>query len=119
LYDFQTGHIVDARLAVASVLKAVTLLGVSRVTISKVMSAYMDHGKTTSVKRTSGWRSTLTERDRRTLRRIFSKNLTTTAAQVTGQQNSIFILKILFPHKLSDMSFTNPTSMAGLQLLNH
>jgi hypothetical protein len=37
---------------------------------------------------------------------------------VTGQQNWIFILKSLFPHKLSDVSFTNPTSTVGLQLLN-
>jgi hypothetical protein len=28
-----------------------TLLGVLRVTVSKVMSAYVNHGKTTSVKR--------------------------------------------------------------------
>jgi hypothetical protein len=34
------------------------------------------------------------------------------------QQNWIFILKTMFPQKLSDMSFTNPTSMVGLQLLN-
>jgi hypothetical protein len=34
------------------------------------------------------------------------------------QQNWIFILKTLFPQKLSDLSFTNPTSMVGLQLLN-
>jgi hypothetical protein len=34
--------------------KTATLLGVSRVTISKVMSAYTIHGKTTSMKRNSG-----------------------------------------------------------------
>jgi hypothetical protein len=37
------------------------------------MSAYTNHGKTTSVKRNSGRNSTLTETDRRTLRRIISK----------------------------------------------
>jgi hypothetical protein len=37
---------------------------------------------------------------------------------VTGQQNLIFNLKSQFPHKLSDVSFTNPTSTVGLQLLN-
>jgi hypothetical protein len=37
------------------VTKTVTLLCVSRVTISKVMlAAYMNHGKTASVKRNSG-----------------------------------------------------------------
>jgi hypothetical protein len=34
------------------------------------------------------------------------------------QQNWIFILKTLFPQKLSDISFTNLTSMVGLHLLN-
>jgi transposase len=69
------------------VTKTATLLGVSRATVSKVMSAYKNHGKTTSAKRNSGKKSTVTEGDRRTLRRIVSKNHTTTAAQMTGQQN--------------------------------
>jgi hypothetical protein len=34
------------------------------------------------------------------------------------QQNSVFILKTLFPQKLSDVSFTNSTSTVGLKLLN-
>jgi hypothetical protein len=34
------------------------------------------------------------------------------------QQNWIFILKTLFPQKLSDVSLTNPTSTVGLQLLD-
>jgi hypothetical protein len=50
--------------------------------------------------------------------RIVSRNHTITAAQMTGQQNWIFILKILFPQKFCDMSFTNPTSTVRLQLLN-
>jgi hypothetical protein len=52
------------------------------------------------------------------LRRIVSKNHRTTAAQVTGQQNWLFILKAQFPKKQSDVNFTNPTSTVGLQLLN-
>jgi hypothetical protein len=73
------------------------------------MSTYTNHGKTTSAKRNSGRKSTLTERGRRTLQSIFfSKNYRTTAAQVTGQQNWIFILKILFTSNLSHVSFTNP-----------
>jgi hypothetical protein len=59
---------------------------------------------------------TLTERDRRILRKTVSKNHRTTAAQVTIEMN--FHLEDLFPQKLSDVSFTDPTSTAGLQLLN-
>jgi transposase len=40
LSDFERGHIVDARLAGASVTKPAIILGVSRATVSKVMSAY-------------------------------------------------------------------------------
>jgi transposase len=87
LSDCVIAQIVGAHLAGASVIKTATLLGASRATVSKVMSAYTNRGKTTSAKRNSGRNSTLTERDRRTLRRIVSKNHTTTAAQVTGQQN--------------------------------
>jgi transposase len=68
------------------VTKTATLLGASRATVSKVMSAYTNHGKTTA-KRKSGRKSTLTETDRRTLRRIITKSHTTTVAQVTQQQN--------------------------------
>jgi hypothetical protein len=50
------------------------------------MSAYMNHGKTLSVKRNSGQKSTLTEGDR-VLRRIVLKNHRTTAAQVTAELN--------------------------------
>jgi hypothetical protein len=61
------------------------------VTVSKVMPAYVNYGKTTLEKRNSMWKSTLAERDRHTLRRIVKK--------ITEllQQNWIFILKTLFP----------------------
>jgi transposase len=61
LFDFERGQIFDAHLAGVSVTKTATLLSVSRATISKVMSAYTNHGKTTSAKRYSGRKSTLTE----------------------------------------------------------
>jgi hypothetical protein len=51
LSNFERGKIVGVGLAV---IKTATLLGVSRVRVSKVMSAYMNHGNTTSVKRHSG-----------------------------------------------------------------
>jgi predicted transcriptional regulator len=41
-------------LAGASVTKNATLLNVSGATVSKVVSAYTNHGKTTSAKRNSG-----------------------------------------------------------------
>jgi hypothetical protein len=47
LSDFERGQIVGARLAGASVIKTATLLAVSRATVSKIMLAYTNHGKTT------------------------------------------------------------------------
>jgi predicted transcriptional regulator len=85
LSDFESGQIVGTRLPGASVTECATLLGASRATVSKVMSAYTNHGKTTSAKRNSGRKSA--ERDRRTLRRIISKNHRATAAQVIAEVN--------------------------------
>jgi transposase len=86
LSDFERRQIVGARLAGASVIQTVTLLGTSSGTVCKIVSAYTNHGKTISEKRNSGRKSALTERERRTLRRIVSKNYRTTAAHVRGQQ---------------------------------
>ena len=60
LSDFQRRQIVGACLGGASVAKTVTLLGVSRAAVSKVMMAYTTHGKTTSAKR-NGWSKTETK----------------------------------------------------------
>jgi predicted transcriptional regulator len=70
--DFKRGQIVGVRSAGAYVTKTATLLGVSRATVCKIMSSYMTHAKTTSAKRDSGRKSTLTERDGHTLGRIVS-----------------------------------------------
>jgi transposase len=87
LSDFERGQMIGARLAGASVTKNATLLGVSRATVYKVMSAFINHGKTTSAKRDSGRKSELTQKKCRALRRIVSKSHRTTVVQVTGQQN--------------------------------
>jgi transposase len=80
LSDFERGQSVDARLAGASVTKTATLLRVSGATVSKVMSACTNHGKT-SANTNSGRKSTLTERDRCSISTV---SKTTTAGQVTG-----------------------------------
>jgi transposase len=81
------GQIAGVHLAGASAIKTATLLGVSRATVSKIMLAYMNLGKTTSAKRNSGQKSsTLTERDSHTLR-IVLKNHRTIVAQVMAELN--------------------------------
>jgi transposase len=85
--DFEREQILCACLAGASVTKTDTLLDVSRATVSKVMSSYRNHGKSMSVTRNSDRKSTLTERDRCTLRRIVLKNHRTTATQMTAELN--------------------------------
>ena len=49
------------------------------------MTAYTNHGKTSSAKRNNGRKPKLSERDRRTLKRILSKNHRSTAAKVTAE----------------------------------
>jgi transposase len=117
LSNFERRQIVCARLAGASVTKTATLLGVSKATVSKVMSAYTNYGTTTSAKRNSERKSTLTERDRHTLRWIISRNHRTTAAQEIAEVK--IYLEYPVSTKVSDVSFTNPAqTTAGLQLLN-
>jgi hypothetical protein len=84
------------------------------------MSTYINHGKTTSAKRNSGWKSTLTERDRHALRKIVSKNHTTAAAQVNCSRTEYSSWRPGFHKNLSDVSFSNPMSTVAvwLQLLN-
>jgi ABC-type protease/lipase transport system fused ATPase/permease subunit len=67
LSSFEREQMVGAHLAGASVTKTAALLGASRARVSEVMSAYTNHGK-----RNSGRKSSLTESVRRTLRRIVS-----------------------------------------------
>jgi hypothetical protein len=74
LSNFERGQIIGAHLAGASVTKTATLLRASRVSVSKVMSAYMNHGKTTSAKGNNGQKSASTERDHCTLRIVLKSH---------------------------------------------
>jgi hypothetical protein len=55
-----------------------------------MLAAYTSHGKTTSVKRNNGRKSTLAERDCHKLRRIVLKNCTTSAVYVIAKLNIRF-----------------------------
>jgi hypothetical protein len=72
------------RLARAYVTKTATVLGVSIAAVSIVMTAYTNHRKT-SATRTCGRKPKLSVRDRRTLKRIVSKNDRTSVAKVTAE----------------------------------
>jgi len=88
LSDFQRGQIVGARLPAASVTKPATSLALSRAAVPKVVTAYTDHCKTSSAERNGGWKPELSERDRRTFKRIVSVNYRTAAAMVTAELNT-------------------------------
>jgi predicted transcriptional regulator len=73
-------------LAGASVKKTATLLGVSRATVSKVMSAYTNHGKTTSTEKNSGKINTDRNRSSHMEKDCF-ENHRTIALQVIAELN--------------------------------
>jgi hypothetical protein len=85
LSNFEREQIIGVCLTGSSLTKTAILLCVLQATDSKVMSAYINHWKTTSAKKNS--REKLTERDRHTLGRTVLKNHTITAAQVTEELN--------------------------------
>jgi predicted transcriptional regulator len=78
LSDSKRGQIVGAHLAQTSVTKTATLLGVSKATVSKVMSGCKEN-----ISKEEQWAKINTDRKRR----IVLGSHTTAAAQVTGQQN--------------------------------
>jgi hypothetical protein len=102
------GQSVVACLAGASVTKTATSLGVYRAAISKVMTAYTNHRKTSSAKRNSGRKSKLIERDRRTSKRSVFKIHRTTAAKLAGElsihlEHLVSIQTVLRKHHKSNI----------------
>ena len=84
---FQRGQTVGVHFAVASVITMATVLGVPRAPVSRVLTTYKHHGKTSSAKRNSGQNPKLSDRDHQSFKRIMSKNHRTTAAKVTEELN--------------------------------
>ena len=87
LTDFQRGQIVGARMAGASVTETARMLSVARGTVSKVMNAFKREGKTSSEKHKSGRKMKMSERARRTLKRIVREDRKTTAPKITAELN--------------------------------
>ena len=83
----ERGQIVGACLTGGSVTKTGTVLGVSRATVSKVMSACTNHGKT-NINEEEQWAKIKTDRKGSSyVTRIVSKNHRNSAAQVTAELN--------------------------------
>jgi len=89
LADFQTGQIVGARLAGASVNKPGISLGVSRASVSKGYDGILYHWKTSPAKMNSGRETKLSERDRYILKRVVSKNHRTAASTQYSSEDPV------------------------------
>ena len=74
LTEFEKWQIVEARMTGPSVTKTTELLGFSRATMSRTMTEFKKHRKTSSNRSNSGLTSKLSDRDRRALRRIVRRN---------------------------------------------
>jgi hypothetical protein len=113
--DFQRGQIVMFSCSIHN--QTATSLAVSRAAVPKVMTAYTNHGRTSSAERNSGHKPEVRERDCGTLNRIVSIYHRSTAAKATAELNN-HLEDPVSTKKSSNMSFINPTSTGQLQLLN-
>jgi len=114
LSDFQRGKIIGAHLAGAFVIISANLLGVSREAVSKAMTSYTNHEKTSLAERNGGRKPKLSGKDCRLLLRIVSKNHRNIAAKVRTELN----INLEDPvKKMFDESFKNLISPVELQLL--
>ncbi|GFV03027.1 transposable element Tcb1 transposase [Trichonephila clavipes] len=85
LFEVKRGMVIGARLAEASLSRTAKFVGVSRTTVSRVMTAYTNMGKVSSVKHNSGRKLKLKDRHRRVLKRIVARNRKTTLPQITSE----------------------------------
>ncbi|PNF36280.1 hypothetical protein B7P43_G06503 [Cryptotermes secundus] len=63
LTELERKQIVGARMMAASITKVAEAFGVSRGTLSKIMTSYRRTGKTASGKHQHGWKCVLSDRD--------------------------------------------------------
>ena len=87
LSDFKCGQIVGTRLPGACVTKTAGLFGVASSSVSKIMTAFENEGKTSLLKQNSGRKRKLSDRDHRTLTPIVWKDHKNIAPKITVELN--------------------------------
>ena len=87
LSDFKTGQIVGAWRTGSSATKPAESFGITRKTVSKVMTAFEKEGKASTRKQNSGRKRKLSDKEHRTLTRIFRKDHKNTAPIITAKLN--------------------------------